>query len=153
MQTIDYLNQVFMKVVSKTDVTVIRSLPNKMQEKIALKKVEQMKSLDQVEADILAAETCVATRRSRLTEISDEDLKRGMNDVYMSYLQKCKEGKTLRDEAAMISSHTHSNCTNYSDLITNSWKKAVLDTIDHNKNELELRRKLQEDRVLEASLF
>jgi hypothetical protein len=135
MQTMDYLNQVFMKVVSKTDGKIIGSLPNKMQEKIALKKVEMKKSLDDVETDILVAETCVATRRSRLTEVSDEDLKRGMNDVYVSYLQKCKEGKTLRDEAAMISSHTHSNCDEYATLIAAKWANTLVETINHNKYE------------------
>jgi len=135
----DYLNEMFMKVVSKTDGKVIQSLPNKMQEKIALKKVEMKKSLDDVEADILAAETRVNTRRSRITEISDKDLKKGMYDVYVSYLQKCNNGKTMRDEAAIISSHTHSNCDEYASLIASKWADAVIETVSHNKYEKSLK--------------
>jgi protoporphyrinogen oxidase len=137
----DYLNEMFMKVVSKTDGKVIQSLPNKMQEKIALKKVEMKKSLDEVEADILASETRVNTRRSRITEISDQDLKKGMYNVYVSYLQKCNQGKTMRDEAAMISSKTHSNCDEYATLIASKWADAVIETISHNKYEKSLKDK------------
>ncbi len=131
----DYLNQAFMKIVGVSSDSVISSLPNRMQEKIALKKVEMKKSLDEIEADILAAETRVNTRRSKLTEVSDEDLKKGMYNVYVSYLQKCNKGKTMRDEAAMISSKTHSNCDEYATLIASKWADAVVETISHNKYE------------------
>ncbi len=135
----DYLNQAFMKIVGVSSESMISSLPHKMQEKIALKKVEMKKSLDEVEADILAAETRVVTRRCRITALSDEELKKGMNTVYKAYLQKCNQGKTMRDEAAIISSKTHSNCDEYATLIASKWADAVIETISHNIHEKNLK--------------
>ena len=132
----DQLNKLLVDFALTLNASDFNALPKPVQDKLALKVIEQKVPLDDVEAMDERLRISMETKLAGTIEIGDEETNRKKNEEMRAlYFNKCKKGNTLKEKAAFIMKHN--DCTTYADKMMNATFAAYAETVAQNKKDRE----------------